>query len=405
MNWATSSRIVRRSACACVGVLSGVALFVSACGSSNSAARPRAGTCPDKADEIAALDVARQYDVTPAAGATLRAALLTATELNALSDKLDADFGVACAGIAKDLGVTGDWRSGNEACTATLTALRATRDKLGGTAHTKLLVGEPACGVDLALMTKCASLCDSAASADKVHADCATQAGRCEGACNGSCKPGTPAKCDGVCSGTCEGTFKGECTGRCVGTCDGKRSSAACSGTCAGTCERGMARGECKGTCSGSCRLGNGGACAGRCSGECSVELIEPKCAGDFTLPAVSESCRVRCQLAVMNQRQCSAPAVGMLSTSTELDFALSRSVPALLKVVHELGGNGVAHVSAGQAAVESARRTVAELAHGDASSSLMTCFDPPLKAAGVAAVTVKAAIAQATAIQEELAK
>src|SRR5262249_33713201 len=150
-----------------------------------------------------------EYALSVDAAEKLRAAVLAAIEVGALADRLDADLGIACAQIARDLGNKGDWRSGNEACAAALKGVQDTRAKVGPKAQTRLVVRTPVCLVDASLVTKCASLCDSSVPAGKVRAECEQKAGRCDGNCDGLCEPKGNIKCDGVCSGSCEGAIKG----------------------------------------------------------------------------------------------------------------------------------------------------------------------------------------------------
>jgi len=163
--------------------------------------------CPDlaKADEVAAFDFAKEYQLSRDAADKLKAAALASVEVGLLADKLDAELGIACAQIAHDLGNKGDWRSGNEACGAAIKAVHDARAKLGGKATATLVVRVPVCSVDATLMTKCASICDSSVPAGRVKAECDAKAGRCDGNCDGVCEAKTATKCDGICSGSCDG--------------------------------------------------------------------------------------------------------------------------------------------------------------------------------------------------------
>lgn len=380
---------------------------------------PVSSRCPDlsKPDEIAAFDLAKEYVLSQDAADKLKAAALAAVEIHALADKLDADFGMACARIAQDLGDKGDWRSGNDACAAAIKAVQQARAKLGPKARTELVVSRPACLADEALVTKCASICDSSVPAEKIRAECEARAGRCDGDCDGWCEPKGSIGCDGDCSGTCEGPMKGTCGGRCVGTCDGKRSRGACLGTCVGTCDRGPIRGECKGACSGACNLAKAGICDGTCSGSCSVDFTDPKCAGDFKAPDVSADCRARCDLAVLNHTACSTPEVGLVVTGAKdrdaeaFTAAVAKSFPALLQILYEIGEGGPKRVLDARAVLEGARAGFADMARSGSAATAMSaerqlvkCFDEPLKNAAALATTLKAGIDAALAIREEAA-
>ncbi|MDB4937663.1 MAG: keratin associated protein [Labilithrix sp.] len=401
-------------------------MVVAACGSSKPpppAPVPTVSSrCPDlaKADEVAAFDFAKDYQLSRDAADKLKAAALAAMEIGLLADKLDAELGIACAQIAHDLGNKGDWRSGNEACGAAIKAVHDARAKLAKASAT-LVVRVPVCSVDATLMTKCASICDSSVPAGRVKADCEQKAGRCDGNCDGICEAKTSTKCDGTCSGACDGAIKGTCGGRCKGTCDGKPANGPCPGACVGTCEKGAINGECKGACSGSCKLKAPGICDGLCAGKCTVELADAKCAGEFKTPDVSTDCRARCELAAINQTECSTPQVGIVvtgaaprdrDTAEAMKTAVDKSFPALLKILFEVGDKGGKRVLNAQAVIEGARKGFPDMAMsgGKATAAkseaqLATCFDDAFKKAEAYAATVKTGLDQAQAVKEEATK
>lgn len=378
--------------------------------------------CPDlaKADEVAVFDFAKEYALSHEAADKLKAAALASIEIFQLGDKLDAELGIACAQIAHDLGDKGDWRSGNDACAAALKAMKDSRARLGGRISTQLVVRTPICMSDAGLMTKCASICDSSVPADRVKAECERKVGRCDGNCEGLCEAKS-VKCDGQCTGTCEGTMRGSCAGRCKGTCDGRPShGGACTGVCAGTCEKGAAAGDCKGQCTGSCKMKAPGICGGLCAGTCTVELSDTKCAGEFKTPDVSTDCRARCELAVLNQTECSLPQAGLLVVAgprerdhaDNLKAAVDKSFPGLLKVLFEVGDKGGSRVLNAQAVIEGARKGVKDMARsggaGSAASSeaqLTKCFDEPFKKAEAAAASIKTGIDEALAVRDAATK
>lgn len=400
---------------------------VAACGAPKPQPATAAGAvssrCPDlaKADEVAAFDFAAEYHLSRDAADKLKAAALAAMEISLLSDKLDADLGIACAQIAHDLGNKGDWRSGNEACGAAIKAVHDARAKLGAKAAMQLVVRAPVCSADASLMTKCASICDSSVPAGRVKAECEHSAGRCDGSCDGICEAKTATKCDGACSGSCDGPIKGTCGGRCKGTCDGKAVSGPCPGVCTGTCEKGAMNGECKGLCSGSCKLKAPAICDGLCAGACTVELADAKCAGEFKTPDVSTDCRARCELAVINQTACSTPQVGLVitgaapreaQTSETMKSAVDKSFPALLEILFEVGEKGPKRVLNAQAVIEGARKGFPDMARsgGKATSAaaeaqLAKCFEEAFKRAESNAATVKTALDQAQAVKDETTK
>ena len=241
--------------------LSGATSVVIACGGSQKpppAAPPVviSSKCPDlsKADEVGAFDFAKEYHLSREAADKLKAAALASMEVNQLNDKLEGDLGIACAGIAHDLGNKSEGHGGYEMCGIAFKAVHDARGKLSPKAQAQLVVRQPLCLVDASLMTKCASICDSSVPASRVKADCQLTVGRYDGQCDGACELKTAAKCDGACSGQCDGTMKGTCGGKCRGTCDGKNSSGVCAGVCVGACVGGATAGECKGTCNGTCK-------------------------------------------------------------------------------------------------------------------------------------------------------
>jgi hypothetical protein len=407
------------------------AALVLACGGSkkNAAVTPAATAsvsqrCPDlaKVDELAAFDFAKEYVLSRDAADKLKAAALAAMEINTLAEKLDAEFGIACSQVAHDLGNKGEWRSGNDACSAAIKAVQESHAKLGPKAQAQLVVRQPVCLAEASLVTKCASICDSSVPAGKVRAECEQKAGRCDGNCDGSCEPRGGVKCDGQCSGVCEGTIKGTCGGRCIGTCDGKKTNpkdpkdTGCLGVCVGICEKGAVSGECKGQCTGSCKLAKAGICDGVCSGTCSVELADLKCAGEFKAPEVSTDCRARCDLAVINKTECSTPQVGFVVTGAKdketgeaMKTAVDKSFPGLLKILSEVGPQGTKRVLNAKDVIQSARTGFKDLARSGGAataaaseSQLTKCFDDPFKKAEASALLVKTGIDQAVGVRDE---
>jgi hypothetical protein len=401
-------------------------LVVAACSSSKPPPPPLAtvsisSRCPDlgKADELGAFDFAKEYVLSKDAAEKLKAGTLAALEIATLADKLDAELGIACSQIAHDLGDKNAFQSGNEACAAAVKDVRDARTKLGPKAQTQLVLRTPVCVVDASLMTKCASICDSSVPAGRVKADCEQKAGRCDGNCDGICETKGGVKCDGACSGTCEGPIRGTCGGRCNGTCDGKRSAGPCPGTCVGSCEKGPMTGECKGSCNGTCKPSKAGICEGTCAGACTVELADGKCAGEFKTPDVSTDCRARCEIAAINQTECSMPNVGLVITSAKdretteaMKTAIDKSLPPLLKILYEMGDKGPKRVLNAQAVIDSARTGFKDMARsggaGTAAASqgqLEKCFDEPFKKAAASAASVKTGLDEAIGVRDAVTK
>jgi len=424
----TTARRSSRSVGRVVVVVATSVLTIAAC-SGKPKPQPVAPTaatvssrCPDlaKPDELAAFDFGKEYQLSRDAADKLKAAALTATEVTTLSDKLDAELGIACAQIAHDLGNKGDWRSGNEACLAAIKAVQDARAKLGPKATTQLVVRPPVCLADASLMTKCASICDSSVPAERAKAECEKKAGLCNGNCDGICEPKVPSKCDGRCTGTCDGPVRGSCGGKCNGKCEGKNiKNGPCHGTCDGTCDRGAMAGECKGLCTGSCKGKAAGICEGTCSGNCTVELSDAKCAGDFKTPEVSTDCRARCEIEVINKTECSTPHVGYVvagakdkETADAMKSAVDKSFPGLLKILFEVGEKGRARVLNAQAVIEGARKGFGEMARSGSKATaqaseaqLTKCFDESLKKASAVAAAAKTGLDQAIGVRDESTK
>ena len=179
--------------------------------------------------------------------------------------------------------------------------------------------------------------------------------------------------------------------------------------------------GECKGACTGSCKAKGPGICEGLCAGTCSVELSDAKCAGEFKTPDVSTDCRARCELAVINQTECSMPQVGIVvsgatvrdrETAEQMKTAVDKSFPALLKILFEVSEKGVKRVLNAQAVIEGARTGFAEMARSGgklsapaAEAQLVKCFDEPFKKAVSYAGSVKTGLDQAQAVRDEVTK
>lgn len=401
-------------------------LVVVACGGGQKppppkpAAQPSAW-CPElqRPELVGTYDFAHEYVLSRDAGDKLKAAALASIEVSVLDSKLDGELGLSCTQIATGLGDKGSYGSASEACTAAVKAVKDARTKLGPKATVQLVVREPVCQVDTSLLTKCAAICDSSVPPERVKVECEQKAGRCDGQCDGLCEAKTDQKCDGVCSGSCEGPVKGTCGGRCKGTCDGRPANGSCAGTCAGTCIGGAYIGECKGACRGSCRFAKKAICADLCAGKCSVEVSDPKCAGDFKSPDVSTDCRARCELGAMNKAQCSQPQVGLVvasakdrATEDALRAAVEKAYPLLLKVIYEVGREGPKRVHNAEAVISGTRTGFKDLAlsggkasAGASEAQLVKCFDEPFKKSAASAGSLKALLDQAIGLRDEVSK
>jgi hypothetical protein len=186
-----------------------------------------------------------------------------------------------------------------------------------------------------------------------------------------------------------------------------------------GTCEKGAINGECRGSCNGSCKLAKAGICDGVCAGSCTVELTDAKCAGEFKTPDVSTDCRARCEIAVINQTECSTPQTGLVvvgakdrETTEAMKAAVDKAFPALMKILFEVGEKGGKRVLNAQAVIEGARTGFKDMARsggkGTAAASeaqLAKCFDDSFKKASAMATTIKTGLDQANGVREEATK
>lgn len=397
-----------------------VVFLLVACRAKPKAESPGLSDCPSlgSADEIAAYDFAGSFHLPAKSADELKAALLAASDVTKLSDRLDADFGISCAQIALDLDQKGDYRTGRDACDAAVRGVQVARSRLGTKITPHLVAPKPVCQTDVNALTKCANVCDSSASAKAAKAECSVEVGRCDGTCDGTCEIATPRACDGTCAGTCEGAGNGVCGGRCKGKCNGKRSNGPCDGTCVGTCEAGPFEGTCKGKCAGTCEPKAPGTCENVCVGSCSVALSGAKCAGEFKAPEVSSACRARCELAALNQTECGKPRVGIVfsgkmnatekENADRLTKAVDASFPSLFESLESVGGSrGTERVVAARDEIERVRANLQKKgAKAEADRvSAYSCFDDALKRAVDVAADVKLGIEQAEALREALSK
>src|ERR1700722_6125515 len=109
------------------------------------------GNCPHmtKIEEIDKFDFAANFKLKADVGAKIKAGVGAAFEMKALADKLDADLLTACGGLAKDLGDTGTYTNGQDACKAAINVIGTFKAKLGASASIALDVTPPACGVSM----------------------------------------------------------------------------------------------------------------------------------------------------------------------------------------------------------------------------------------------------------------
>src|SRR6185312_10461758 len=178
-------------------VVLAIALPVLDCGA-RPAAAPVAPRCPDVADDAAVLAYDwTAFHVDAARAADLKRALAAAIEVKRLAARVDADLKTGCGGLATDLGASGDFESGKEACEAASRAIRETIAKLGGP-KIALDAAAPKCGAPLDVFAVCAAECEARERAAPT-CEAGKLQGACTGACSGACDVQSGAKCAGTC--------------------------------------------------------------------------------------------------------------------------------------------------------------------------------------------------------------
>src|SRR5262249_12027685 len=120
------------------------------------------GACPvnmASAEAIANADFKGEFKLQAETAQPIKAGVSAAVELEEFSAKLDADLKTACAGLASDLGETGDYKNGEEACKAALKAMGNVKAKIGANAKMTLVVQPPRCEASMDVMADCAGKC------------------------------------------------------------------------------------------------------------------------------------------------------------------------------------------------------------------------------------------------------
>ncbi len=362
------------------------------------------GKCPDMAnvDAVANFDWAKEFKLEAAAGGKLKGGITAALNLQATAAQVDGDLKVACGGLAKDLGASGDFKTGEEACKAAIKAMGDARAKLGAKAAIKLVMHPPQCAASMDAMAECSGKCDASVQGGKAEVKCegGEISGSCDAKCEGKCEMSAAAKCDGTCEGSCDSGFKGHCDGACAGKCDGKDSKGNCNGTCDGKCDVG-GKGECKGSCGGTCQLKASSDCKGTCTGKCSAQMKEPKCNGKLEPPKVSAECKASCDAKVSGKLDCTPAKVALIvdgaadaAASAKYKTAIEKNLPAVLKIAIGMKdrvegltksvGDVVGGVEAAAKATSGGPTVVA---------ALTACIAAPIKGAADAAASLKASV------------
>jgi hypothetical protein len=363
-------------------------------------------SCPDfsSPEAVEKVDFVASFKVQADAGAKLKAGVQSASEIQAFAAKVDSDLKDACGGLAKDLGATGDYKTGDEACNAAIKVMGDVKAKIGANAKIRLDFAPPRCDADMSVMSDCAAKCDASVTPGSAKVECepGKLSGSCDAQCSGSCDLNASAKCDGTCEGSCDATFKGSCGGNCDGKCDGKASKGAvCNGTCDGKCDA-KAEGSCGGKCSGSCKLKASAKCDGTCTGSCSAEMKAPKCSGEVTPPKMSAECQAHCNAKVNANLTCK-PAVVTLriegsadaSASATYKAAIEKNLPGVLKIAEGMAKQADALADQVQSVVTNMQGSLEATAKTSsdpiAGGKLVSCVTAPIKGAVDSAASVKA--------------
>ena len=299
-----------------------------------------------KLDDIENFDFAGQLKLQADVAAKLKAGTVAAVSIKKFSDKVDADLVVGCGGLAKDLGATGDFKNGQDACAAAMDAMTKAKAAMGGNLSIALVIEAPKCGVDISAQADCAAKCDPTVTGGSASFKCepGKLQGTCSANCTGSCELTAAAACSGTCSGSCDATFSGTCSGKCNGKCDGTATSggssgATCGGKCEGSCDAG-ASGSCGGKCGGSCKLDAGASCSGTCTGSCSVDMQAPKCTGKVTPPTMSANCSAKCDAKVSANASCTPAHISVAvkgganaDAVAKFQAAITNNFPKIIEV------------------------------------------------------------------------
>lgn len=364
---------------------------------------PGAAKCPDMSnpDAITDFDWAANYKVDAATSAKLKGGVAAAAELKLVADQIDADLKLGCGGLAKDLGATEDFKTGEDACKAAIKIVGEVKAKLGAKLDVKLDVEPPKCGAEMSVVADCAAKCDATVSPGSAKVECepGKLQGECSAQCEGSCEVSGGAKCDGECSGKCDVAMTGHCDGTCDGKCDGKPGKAACAGKCEGKCDAEMS-GSCSGQCSGSCKLKAKAECKGTCSGSCTAEMKAPKCTGEVKPPQMSAECKAHCDAKAQAKVTCSPAHVvarvdGGADAALQAKFkaALTKNFPIIAKVALGMGPRAVKLAGNVKELVGGLQATVqgAVSAGGVTGAQLGACVAAPFKGAIDGAASLQA--------------
>ncbi len=359
--------------------------------------------CPDTAsvEAIAKVDWASEFKLDASASGKLKGGLSAAVSLQGIAASIDADLKLACGNLAKDLGATGEFKSGQESCKAAIKAMGDLKAKMGAKATIALDVKAPTCSASVDAMADCAGKCDASVSGGKAKVECkgGELSGKCEGKCQGACDLSASAACGGTCGGSCDAGFSGTCSGTCDGKCDGKNTKGECKGKCEGKCDAGGS-GSCTGKCGGSCKVEAGAKCEGTCHAKCDVDFKAPACSGQLEMPKVSADCKASCDAQVSGKLSCTPAGVSLkidgaadAAAAAKYKAALEANLPAVLKVAIGMKDRAASLATNVTLAVDGAQAAVkASVSGGPAiTTKLLACVAMPFKGAIDAAASIKA--------------
>jgi len=361
-----------------------------------------AAGCPDVSSvkAIASFDWAGEFGIDAKAAGQISGGLQAALSLQAFAAKLDADLRVACGGLAKDLGASGDWKTGDEACKAAMEAMGSLKAEMGGKVAISLDVQPPHCSASMSAMADCVAECDVDVEPGSVEVECEAGklSGECGAQCKGRCDLSAAAKCEGSCSGACDANFSGSCGGECKGKCDGKNATGSCAGKCEGSCSA-NAEGSCGGSCSGSCEMDAGASCNGSCTGECSVEMKAPRCEGEIQPPKASAECNASCDANVQADVQCTPARIavnidgaGNAAAAAKLKGALEANLPGIVKIAVGMKDQSLKVAGSVKDVVGAVQVTIKSLkASPSVGARVTACVAAPFKGAFDAAASVQA--------------
>ncbi len=315
------------------------------------------------------------------------------------STDMKAELGIACYGIAKDLGDNTVQDPGNgqnledeqlrTRCSAASTRLDAAVSAAGRlTITTEGGQGR----VNAEAQVNCEASCSANAECSAGEASARCEPGELSVVCQGECA--ASATCQGSanvaanCEGSCDATCAGECDGTCAGDTD--TSEAGFKGVCNGKCE---------GTCNGNCKLAADaniecGAQA-RCKGECTGTATAPRCEVKLDPPEceIDADCSAACESRASLQAECEPLKVVVSFSGTanaSLKTTLEKNMPAVLRIAGKLELAGQAIGGVGSAAAGVATEA---LASTQCAAAVGTGFGTKMAAALEASVSINVSV------------